>query len=419
MWGLQVFELTDEHKCTLRALRVDENGPGTILHDFEALLAYVRGRDLPVSKVNQLLPRKVLPQINARMSKPIEVRLKRPQLKSYPHLEGLYLLLRATGLGQVEGTSTKKVLRIDPALHEAWSALNPTERYFTLLETWLLRGNPEIVGERVGLFDFPVSHFVATANLLRSAGSEGVPIADNDQAAWYWFYSPGRMGFALLEVFGLATVDLRPPQGGEGWVVERVYRTPLGGAVFALLCEAVFSDYGKVAELMDAPQPSLGKLQAVFTPYVRQWQHSLALPSWDFRPGRYIFNASLGRGLWRRIAIDAQEPLDVLAGVILDAYAFDHDHLYEFSYRNRYGVKESVQHPYMDEGPWTSEVRVGDVPLALGQSMTYLFDFGDWWEFEVTLEQIEAAGEGAEGPAVLDGRGGAPEQYPSWDDEEW
>jgi len=227
------------------------------------------------------------------------------------------------------------------------------------------------------------------------------------------------MGIALLEMFGLATVVPRLPEDGEGWGGDRVYRTPLGGAVFALLHEAVFSDYGKVTELADTPQTSLGALQPVFAPYVPQWQHSLALPSWVFREGRHIFKVSLGRGLWRRIAIDAGEPLDVLAGAILDAYEFDHDHLYRFSYRNRFGVAESVQHPYLEDGLWTSKVRVGDVPLAVGQSMTYLFDFGNQWEFEVTLEQTEPPGEGRDRPALLDGRGDAPEQYPSWGEGEW
>jgi hypothetical protein len=43
--------------------------------------------------------------------------------------------------------------------------------------------------------------------------------------------------------------------------------------------------------------------------------------------------------------------------------------------------------------------------------MTFLYDFGDWWEFQVTVEEIEPAAE-ARGPALLDGRGSAPEQYP-------
>lgn len=414
MWNLVPFPLTEEDKRTLRALRVDENGPGTILHDFEALLSFVRGRDLPVSKVNQVPSRTLLPQINALMTRPIEVRLKRPQLKSYPHIEGLYLLLRATGLGQVGGTRTKLVLLVDQALYDAWSALNPAEQYFTLLETSLLRADPGAVGEDTP-FGFPVEQLITIANLLRHAGKKGFPLGKDGEGDYYWLYSPGKMGIALLELFGLATVDVRPPEEGEGWLVDRIDRTPLGKAVFALLYEALLSDYGKVSDLLAAPQPSVGALQPVFAPYVPEWEHNLALPEWTFRPGRYTFKVSLGRGLWRRIAIDAQEPLDALAGAILNAYAFDHDHLYEFKYRNRFGAEKRVQHPHMDDGPWTSEMRVGEVPLPVGRSMTYLYDFGDQWEFEVTLEEVEPPGKAPEKPAVLDARGDAPEQYPDWE----
>ena len=418
-WETAKTAFTDAHRRTLRALVVDENGPGTVLRDFEALLGFVRGRDLPVSKTNQLPPLKVLPQINALLSQPIEVRLKRPVLKSYPHIQGLYLLLRAAGLGQIGGRPSKPVLVVDQETHEAWSALNPAERYFSLLEAWLLRGRPQIVGERESALASPMYALADTAKLLHRAGVEGLQIAGNPAAEWFWYDAPGRMGIALLEMFGLLTVVPRPPQEGEGWGVDRVIRTPLGEAVFALLYEAVFGNLDRELALEEEETPaSFGALQPAFAPYVPQWQHSLALPLWAFREGRHVFNASLGRGLWRQIEIDAAAPLDALASAILDAYEFDHDHLYQFSYRNRFGVEESVHHPYMDEGPWTSEVRVGDVPLAVGQTMTYLFDFGDRWEFEVTLERVDPAAKPLPGPALVDGRGDAPEQYPSWDEEE-
>ncbi|MBL7200944.1 MAG: plasmid pRiA4b ORF-3 family protein [Anaerolineae bacterium] len=416
MWNRHTLELTEAHRGTLRALRVDEQGPGTVLHDFKALLDFVHGRNLPASKAHQLLPLTALPQINALLSQPIEVRLKRPQLKSYPHLQGLYLLLRATGLGQIVGTPAKPVLAIDPQVHDAWSALNPTEQYFTLLEAWLLRGEPEIVGEHSRRFTGEILQ--GCAQLISQARGSGLLLADDPQVAWYWLYSPGRMGIALMELFGFLTVAVRPPQEGEGWIVEAAYATPLGEAVLALLQEKVFSDIATIAGLDDTPQPSFGVLQPILAPYVRQWEHSLELSPWAFREGRYVFKAALGRGLWRRIAIDAGEPLAALAGAILDAYEFDHDHLYEFSYRNRFGINESVHHPFVDAGPWTDEVRVGDVPLAVGHSMTFVFDFGDWWQFEVVLEQIDPKAKALPGPAVIDGRGDAPEQYPNWDDEE-
>ena len=74
--------------------------------------------------------------------------MNRPQQKSYPHINGLYLLVRALGLTCIEEMSRKPLLVVDDAVYRVWKGLNPTERYCTLLETWLLRGHSEIIGER-------------------------------------------------------------------------------------------------------------------------------------------------------------------------------------------------------------------------------------------------------------------------------
>ena len=92
-WSDEKLEWTGEHERTLRALAVDEDSPGTVLRDFQMLLSLVRKRELPVSKRLQLPPLQVLPEINTRLVHPVALGLKRPQLKSYPHVQGLYLLL--------------------------------------------------------------------------------------------------------------------------------------------------------------------------------------------------------------------------------------------------------------------------------------------------------------------------------------
>jgi hypothetical protein len=187
---------------------------------------------------------------------------------------------------------------------------------------------------------------------------------------------------------------------------------------FALLYEEILGDFDKMMALEGAPQGAFGALQPIFQPYVPAWQNNLQLPQWAFRDGTYLFKVSLGHGLWRRIAVPAGLSLDGLAHAVLNAYEFDHDHLYQFSYRNRFGVEEKVVHPSFDDGPWTSEVQVGDVPLPVGQAMTYLYDFGDCWRFAVTLERVDPADTSVGKPTVLDGRGDAPGQYPVWDEEE-
>jgi hypothetical protein len=158
-----------------------------------------------------------------------------------------------------------------------------------------------------------------------------------------------------------------------------------------------------------------GVLQPILQPFFPEWRNVLGLSEWTFQDGVYVFKVSLGR-VWRRIAIPAKLDLDTLAHAILGAYDFDSDHLYEFSYRNRFGAWESVKHPYIEEGPWTDKTRVGDVPLRVGQTMTYLFDFGDNWRFDVTLERVDPVDASIKSPKVLASRGEAPEQYPNWDE---
>ena len=102
----------------LRKQRITETEPGPIVHDFDALLDYVRGRRLRVTKSQQLLPLGSLAEINARLHHPVELGLQRPQQKSYPPIHGLYLLLRASGLTYLDETKTTAYLKVDEALAE-------------------------------------------------------------------------------------------------------------------------------------------------------------------------------------------------------------------------------------------------------------------------------------------------------------
>jgi len=49
--------------------------------------------------------------------------------------------------------------------------------------------------------------------------------------------------------------------------------------------------------------------------------------------------------------------------------------------------------------------------------MTYLYDFSDQWEFDVSLEQIDPEMV-IEDSVILEPYGEPPEQYPSWGDWE-
>jgi hypothetical protein len=402
------IEFSPEHERVLRGLTIDESGPGTVLHDFEALLAFLAEGERQVTRTHQLRLH-MLPEINARLARPLELGLKRPQQKSYPPIHGLYLLVRASGLTRIEGTSGKPLLVVDGAVHRVWQGLNPTERYCTLLEAWLLRGHPEIIGERGRPWVCFPGAFGEWQWFFLRIPDEGLPIAGDKGAEILLRYTPGWHNLGLLDVFGFISVRPGPPEPGKGWRIERIDRTPLGDALLALLQAEFFGDIDHILQLESEGKIPFGLLQPALQPYFPEWRNNLSVPERAFREGTHVFKVSLGR-TWRRIAIPADQTLDALASAILNAVRFSHDHLYAFSYRNRLGTLERAYHPYMDEGPWATEVRIGDVPLPVGQTMTYLYDFGDRWRFDVTLERVDP-GLAVEGPVVLEQHGEPPPQY--------
>jgi len=406
------LEFKRSHARLLQRQHITEVEPGSILHDFESLLRYVRKQPLRVTGTHQL-PLSSLQEINARLYHPLKLGLTRPQQKSYPPIHGLYLLLRASGLTYLDETGSKPQLMVDQELAAHWEMLNLTERYGTLLETWLLRAHPEIVGERAHAFfhDIPENYDNWLSLFIRLTTRP-------DEMPDYLQYTPGWHNLGLLELFGFLEIEQGAPVPGEGWQITALRSTPFGEALLTLLHTEFFSDLQRVLALATEGDIPPGLLQPLLRPYFPAWEQTLPLPTENpFREGSHIFKVTLWKGLWRRLAVPAEAALEQLASAILNAYNFDHDHLYDFRYKNRLGIEEHIYHPYMDEGPWVSAVRVGEIPLQPGQRMTFLYDYGDQWEFEVRLEGIHPADTEVK-IRVLEAEGEAPEQYPQWEEDE-
>ncbi len=127
---------------------------------------------------------------------------------------------------------------------------------------------------------------------------------------------------------------------------------------------------------------------------------------------------ALGKA-WRRLALRASATVDDLVAWVLKSFNFDRDHLYELLCRDRFGRTIRILHPHMEEegeGPSGAAVRLGELPVGPGQSMTLVYDFGDNWRFDVKLEAIEPPEVKIKPPRILESHGRAPEQYPGWDE---
>ncbi len=404
-------ELSAQDKQTVINTKINLSTTGSILHDFYVMLDYVVTNQPSVTK-NHLFRSTELRELNARMKRPLQHNLKRAIQKSYPNLNGLYLILRASGLTFVIMHNRTAKLVVDESALNRWHGLNPTEQYFTLLESWLVRSTNEIIGgdRSRGL---PLNNCLEL--FARFSWESDTLTRDGD--AYFMKYTPEWHNLALLEMFGMITIKVGNVAAGKGWQPAEVSPTSFGKVMFNLLHDEALRDNDLLFGFDDVSTVPYGKLQPLFQPYFPAWQRNLELKETAvFRDGLYIFKASLPGRIWRRIVVPAQYSLEFLGSAILNAFDFDNDHLHRFIYRDRIGGKTVVNHPYMRELPFTSDIRVGDVPLPVGASMLFHFDFGDDWHFEITLERIDSD-TSVNKSTILDSHGDAPLQYPSYDDE--
>lgn len=401
--------LSEDAIALLKQQSITETEPGTILRDFQTLLDFVGDTGIAVSATNHLLSMKSLADLNQRLSQPIQLDLKRPQQKSYPPINGLYLLLRATGLGQIISQGKKHFLVLNSEVLPSWNSLNPTERYLTLLEAWMIRADEEMVGERRNPFN-EGSKCIKYWPSIPKKGQKINSYAEQ-QSLSYW---PELHNLALMKLFGFLQVESGKPEAGKGWRIKRIQQLPFGDALMQVIVRT-FIEHGMVWESEANPTIPFGELQPALQPYFPEWQNTLAIPKHEFCSGVCIFKVSLGK-IWRRIAISSKMTLADLGSLILESVDFDSDHLDMFTYKNQIGRTVEVSHPYADGSPSTDEVRIGDLPLVEGFSMTYVFDFGDWWEFNVQLEKIQADESRSKDGAIIERYGEAPQQYPDWDE---
>jgi hypothetical protein len=405
-------ELSPAEEQALRQKTINETEPGAILRDFATLLEWVASNELKVSGTKQLLPQAILGELNASMSQPIRVDIQRPVQKSFPNLNGLYLVLRASGLSRIEQRGKHAVLTLDETMMARWHDLNLPERYVALLEAWWVRSTDEILGERD-----PQGPFIKCTWLWQKFQEKpAITFGKNRDDNSFLNYFPGLHNLALLDLFGFVRVTAGKPLPGKGWNVTGIEVFPFGAALFHLVRNAYFEWIEDALFLPGVELEAAQSLLALLQPYFPALENQLILPLPAKREGLFVFKVSLGK-IWRRIAIPSSLTLDDLSYAILDSVDFDSDHLYQFTFRNQLGRKVEVGHPYMEDVLSSAEVCVGDLPLQVGEAMDYLFDFGDNWEFDVLLEKIEPAEAKLKKPQLLESHGKAPEQYPHWDDE--
>jgi hypothetical protein len=228
---------------------------------------------------------------------------------------------------------------------------------------------------------------------------------------------------ALMESFGFIKIQLMDSGMARNWSPREILLTEWGNAVLGSYLDfyyknpkpddrfadkAIELDLGEVLE----PLECFERWSRSTRPHIRGWLRELCIPEPEFQAGIHVFNVSLGKGCWRRIALAGEEDFSIFAAVILDAFDFDNDHLHQFNFKDRFGRIQKIDHQYMSDSGnlLDNEVRIGEIQMHKGMAIGFLFDFGDNWEFAIVVEEVNVSPQ-IEKRNIMDEHGKAPAQY--------
>lgn len=244
------YRLRPDEAKFLRDLTIREDAPGTILRDIETFMDYVVA-ERPYATGTGQLPIRVLSDLNVRMVHPIEFGLKRARQISYPNLHGLLLVARASGLVVIDPAGKKPHFVVNGPVRECWQRLNVTERYCVLLDAWLLRSDPAMVGDkrsRWGWRSFPLTDLAWFAGRITP---EGLVLDGPDASGDELRYMVTWHNLGLSYLFGLIEIVPAPPKPGEGWQIRSLSLTPFGRSLLRLLISEFYRDTERVLDILN------------------------------------------------------------------------------------------------------------------------------------------------------------------------
>lgn len=124
-----------------------------------------------------------------------------------------------------------------------------------------------------------------------------------------------------------------------------------------------------------------------------------------------VYPAGWGREVYRNIEICGDNTLNQLCGVILEAFDFTDEHLYEFCMDNRMYSKDAYQSD-PEWGQRSADITLDKLGLYKGQKFSLHYDFGDDWMFTITISKISEVANRFE-PRIVKAKGEV-QQYRNW-----
>ena len=379
------------------------DGNQTIVENINRIISHIRNNTVLATKNNYYFAIKNIKELNDILVNPIDIISARPVQKTYPNINGIYLLLRSMGILRFEVSKKNIVMKIDEELFKNWENLNKTEQYFTLLEIWLIHSSPRELIE--GFHAMPIIALniffrVNTAPTLKKT----IELMN---------LSSEHYNVALFEMFGFIEIETDEPITKNRWNISKITVKPLVKKILPL----VIADKNDMVAFV-LSKLELGYFHNRMQSHYKEYKNILKYPKAISNTGTYRLKISLQKA-YRTIEISYRSSFQSLANAILEQFNFDNDHLYAFRFVDRFGNKRDILHSSLDgdgDNLWADNYYLKNLPLKELESFKFIFDFGDNWEFDILIENIDSSRE-IGSVKLIKSHGDAPEQYPDYDDE--
>ena len=403
-----------------------------LIDDFAIFIRYLeRKPNLPLTGAGDLKAADLW-TMNDRVNHkaPVYVTNRSRQI-DYPLLGFLFQIATASRLFLVK-SAKGNVLVADAARLDMYRSLTVEEQYVFLLETaWCYADWSAIDGdERSGLgaywfhrglpklLQYPAGTIVT---LSESWGAQNRPLTVQASSlsnvyirAGYWFgwYDSREVIRAKRDRFELDFDQIILTDWGQQCLAVLLRDRPFRSWNKHAGTQTYFND-----DDTEMARTEISKFAGVFRTLLDE-PDLLSLYPINSNPptGVYWIRAELpALKVSRTIELPTDMTLEDLHEMIQQAFDFDNDHLFKFCMNLRNPYRGEQYYDPRPEGGWSEgfpadEVSLASLNLYEGQQFLYLFDFGDRWDFTITVAR-HLPDARTDSARIVEAVGEAPAQY--------
>jgi len=418
--------------------------PKSMIRDFITFTTYVENHEVLLTKSNRWLSRKDLYAINALMTEPEQEVMPYSDQNAYPLLNLFYYLSLASKLFQTVPRPNSKQSLLPTDRLALFNSLKPAEQYVSLLESFWVHVDWNLLLGENNASTLHLSVPMVFERLQQLTPGDTIDLQANEENVFYFLMWHGSQLAQYFRYFGfweMTRDEEKTALYGKklNYFIKTITPSPLFYALVPTLLQSrdlgdwnlamqrgddywdeafedAFSEDEDENEDEDEDEwewedeAFAEALIPLFPPgELTQW---LPPPITIFFNGTYEFKVAYGKNCWRCIRLSSHFTLYDLHEAIQKAFAFEDDHMYAFFMDGKkWSSNRAFYSPDAEETLVVTEARLGDLELSVGQKFIYLFDFGDEWEFAVTVKEIQPIDTHLEEPQVIASKGKSPEQY--------